>query len=88
MLVMFFCEKKLLELRRMKMINMEKTGDRIREYIDDNSSMKEVAEYLGVTLYSVYKWTYGQSLPTIDNLVNLADFLNVPMYNLLIVEDV
>ena len=72
----------------MKMINMEKTGDRIREYIDDNSSMKEVAEYLGVTPYSVYKWTYGQSLPTIDNLVNLADFLNVPMYNLLIVEDV
>ena len=72
----------------MKMINMEKTGDRIREYIDDNTSMKEVAEYLGVTLYSVYKWTYGRSLPTIDNLVNLADFLNAPMYNLLVVEEV
>lgn len=72
----------------MKMINMEKTGDRIREYIDDNSSMKEVAEYLGVTPYSVYKWTYGKSLPTIDNLVNLADFLNVPMHNLLVVEDI
>ena len=72
----------------MKIINMEKTGDRIRQYIDANSSMKEVAEYLGVTPYSVYKWTYGQSLPTIDNLVNLADFLNVPMYNLLIVEDI
>ena len=72
----------------MKMINMEKTGDRIREYIDANSSMKEVAEYLGVTPYSVYKWTYGQSLPTIDNLVNLADFLNVPMYDLLVVEEV
>lgn len=72
----------------MKTINMKKTGDRIREYIDDNSSKKEVAEYLGVTPYSVYKWTYGQSLPTIDNLVNLADFLNVPMYNLLIVEDI
>ena len=72
----------------MKMINMEKTGDRIREYIDDNSSMKEVAEYLGLTVYSVYRWTYGQSLPTVDNLVNLADFLNVPMYNLLVVEDI
>lgn len=72
----------------MKIINMEKTGDRIREYIDANSSMKEVAEYLGVTLTSVYKWTYGRSLPSIDNLVNLADFLNVPMYNLLVVEDV
>lgn len=72
----------------MKMINMEKTGDRIREHIDANSSMKEVAEYLGLTLYSVYRWTYGQALPTVDNLVNLADFLNVPMYNLLVVEDV
>lgn len=72
----------------MKMINMEKTGDRIREYIDANSSMKEVAEYLGLTLYSVYKWTYGRSLPTIDNLVNLADFLNVLMHDLLVVEDV
>ena len=72
----------------MKMINMEMTGDRIREYIDDNSSMKEVAEYLGLTLWSVYKWTYGKSLPTIDNLVNLADFLNVPMHNLLVVEEV
>ena len=72
----------------MKMINMEKTGDRIREYIDANSSMKEVAEYLGLTLYSVYKWTYGQTLPTIDNLVNLSDFLNVPMRDLLVVEEV
>ena len=72
----------------MKMINMEKTGNRIREYIDANTSKKKVAEYLGVTLYSVYKWTYGQSLPTVDNLVNLADFLNVPMYNLLVVEEV
>ncbi len=72
----------------MKMINMEKTGDRIREYIDANSSMKEVADYLGLTLYSVYKWTYGQSLPTVDNLVNLADFLSVPMHDLLVVEEV
>ena len=72
----------------MKMINMEKTGDRIREYIDDNSSMKEVAEYLGLTLYSVYRWTYGQSLPTVDNLVNLADFLNVTIDDLIITEDI
>ena len=72
----------------MKIINMEKTGDRIREYIEDNSSVKEVAEYLGLTLFAVYKWTYGQSIPSLDNLINLADFLNVPMYNLLIIEDI
>lgn len=72
----------------MKIINIEKTGKRIRECIDANSSVKEVAKHLGLTLWAVYKWTYGMSLPTIDNFVNLADFLNVPMYNLLVVEEV
>ena len=72
----------------MKSICMEKTGKRIRECINANSSVKEVAKHLGLTLWAVYKWTYGKSLPTIDNFVNLADYLNVTVDELLVVEEV
>lgn len=72
----------------MKSICMEKTGKRIRECINANSSVKEVAKYLGLTPWAVYKWTYGMSLPTIDNFVNLADYLNVTVDELLVVEEV
>ena len=72
----------------MKMINLEKTGKRIRKCIDANSSVKEVAKHLNLTLWAVYKWTYGMSLPTIDNFVNLADYLNVTVDELLVVEEV
>lgn len=72
----------------MKMINIEKTGKRIMECIDANSSVKEVAKHLGLTLWAVYKWTYGMSLPTIDNFVNLSDILGVTIEDLLVVEEV
>ena len=72
----------------MKRINLEKTSANIKIYIETVSSIKEVADYLGLTLYSVYKWTYGACLPTIDNLVNLADILNVTIDDLIITEDI
>ncbi len=72
----------------MKRINLEKTSANIKVYIETISSIKEVADYLGLTLYSVYKWTYGACLPTIDNLVNLADILNVTIDDLIITEDI
>ena len=72
----------------MKRINLEKTSANIKVYIETVSSIKEVADYLGLTLYSVYKWTYGACLPTIDNLVNLADILDVKIEDLLVVERV
>ncbi len=72
----------------MKSICMEKTGKRIRECINAHSSVKEVAKYLSLTPWAVYKWTYGMSLPTIDNFVNLSDILGVTIDELLVVEEV
>jgi len=72
----------------MKAICMEKTGKRIRECINAHSSVKEVAKHLDLTLWAVYKWTYGMSLPTIDNFVNLSDILGVTIDELLVVEEV
>ena len=40
-------------------------------------TVKEGAEYLGfASPYPVYKWINGKSMPTVDNLVILADLFN------------
>lgn len=72
----------------MKIINIEKTSANIKEHIEGVSSIKEVADHLGLTLYSVYKWIYGYSLPTIDNLVGLAGYLDVTIDELIVTEDI
>ena len=73
----------------MKTICMEETGRKIRQCIDESGfTVKQVSEKLNLHIMSVYKWTYGAGLPTIDNLVNLADILDVKIEDLLVVESV
>jgi len=73
----------------MKIICMAETGKKIRQCIDESGfTMKQVSEKLNLHIMSVYKWTYGAGLPTIDNLVNLADILDVTIDDLIITEDI
>lgn len=39
------------------------------------------------TTYAVYKWIYGKSLPTVDNLFRLAVIFEVPVDSIIIVEE-
>ena len=68
-------------------VNVEKTGWHIRELIwDSGMSAPKIAEMMGLTTNAVYKWIYGECLPTIDNLVGLAHLLGVEMADILVIE--
>lgn len=69
-------------------INMIKTGENIKRLMNNRGlSAKAVQEVCGfATPQAVYKWIHGTSLPTVDNLVILADIFNCTVDDILIVE--
>ena len=58
----------------MVTIDMEKTGKKIKE-IRKRSGMtiRQVQEACGISAAAVCKWQNGQAMPTLDNLIILAD---------------
>ena len=51
-------------------------------------SVKELQEIFGfATPQAIYKWQRGTAMPTVDNLVVLAAVFNVPLDNILVVEE-
>lgn len=46
---------------------------------DSGHTTKDIEEACGVTRQTVNKWINGNMLPSIDNIVILADMLNVNM---------
>lgn len=69
-------------------INLEKTGANINKIRKDKGfSMKDLQREVGLeTLNAVYNWTNGRRLPSIDNLVILADLFNCHIDDILVVE--
>ena len=69
-------------------INMIKTGENIKKLMDScGLSVKAVQEVCGfATPQAVYKWLHGTTLPTVDNLVTLADLFCCTIDDILIVE--
>ena len=59
----------------MPTIDMVATGKRIRELRDNvGMSTRDIADVFGFqNQTAVFKWMKGTSLPTVDNLVILAD---------------
>lgn len=62
-------------------INKRETGVNLRRIMDKRGiSAKEVQEHLGLDcVQSVYRWTEGISMLTIDNLYALSELFKVPM---------
>ena len=71
----------------MPTIDMTATGLRIGALRDAAGlTNKDLADALGFsTLDAVYKWLGGTALPSLDNLVVLADLLGVTMDEILVV---
>lgn len=69
-------------------INPQATGNNIRRLMNSHGmSVKDVQFALGfATPQSVYKWFRGNSLPSVDNLVILADLLGCTVDSILVVE--
>ena len=63
------------------LINKRETGVNLRRIMDQRGiTPKDVQEYLGLgCVQSVYRWTDGVNMPTIDNLYALSELLQVPI---------
>lgn len=72
----------------MPRIDLIKTGERIRELRKQNNiSIEELRSILGIsTGQSIYKWERGLNLPTLDNLVVLAEIFHVSMDDIIVLE--
>ena len=68
------------------MIDMKKTGKQIHSLILVNGfTVGEISDYMGFSSNrSVYKWFSGQTLPSIESLVLLADLMKVPVDDLIV----
>lgn len=63
------------------LINKRETGINLRRIMDMHGiTAKDIQQYLELgCVQSVYRWLNGQSMPTIDNLYALSEFLKVPI---------
>ena len=51
-------------------------------------SVRDLQQYFGFEQpQAIYKWQWGESLPTVDNLFALSKILNTPIDNILIATD-
>ena len=72
----------------MPIIDMVATGKNIERLIKNAGiSVKDLQNVFGFgTPQAIYKWQHGTAMPTIDNLVVLADVLQVRIDDILVVD--
>ena len=72
----------------LPVIDLVKTGNNIKSLLAQNNiSVTQLQDILGFTSpQAIYKWFWGQSLPSVDNLVNLASILHVSIEDILVIE--
>jgi len=70
-------------------INLKLTGQNIKQLrINNNMTVKDLQNILGFeSPQAIYKWQWGDSLPTIDNLVVLAKIFNVQINDILVITE-
>lgn len=73
----------------MLAVNVKETGLNIKRIMKQrNLSVIDLQEACGFsTNQSVYHWFHGKNLPTVDNLVILANLFNCPVDNILCVDE-
>lgn len=71
----------------MPTIDLLATGVHIGALMKENGvTAADVAEIMGFsTRNAVYKWMKGESLPTLDNILILADLLDVTIEEILVI---
>lgn len=66
-------------------IELEATGERISKLMQKNKMRaKDLADFLGISVQSISKWCHGVTLPSMDNLVILAELFHVSIEEILI----
>ena len=67
-------------------IDLKATGENIvRLRKNRGLSVKELQQYFGFEQpQAIYKWQWGECLPSVDNLFALSRILDVPMQEILV----
>ena len=72
----------------MPRINMRSTGEninRLRKY--NHLSVRDVQEAMGFnTPQAIFKWQRGDTLPSLDNLVILAELFQVTINDIVVID--
>lgn len=70
---------------KIPVINLPMTGAKINLLRKKaNISVKEIQEIFGFeSPQAIYKWIHGRNLPTVDNLIILAEIFNVTVDDIL-----
>ena len=73
----------------LPVIDKKKTGVKLRRLMDKQGlSVKDVQAYLKLgSVQSIYHWLNGISLPTVDNLYAISQYLGVSMDSLFVNPD-
>lgn len=70
-------------------INLEKTGKNIERLRKARRlTVRDLQSYFGFEQpQAIYKWQWGDCLPSVDNLFALSKILHVPMQEILVEND-
>ena len=72
-------------MNSIPMINAAATGRNIANLRKDRGlTVRQVQEALCINRQTVFKWQRGDTLPTLDNLVILADLFNVKLDDIVV----
>lgn len=68
-------------------IDLKKTGEKIKALrIAKNLSVSDLQSHFGFdSPQAIYKWQWGESLPTVDNLIILALLFEVKIEDILVI---
>lgn len=71
-----------------RIIDVEATGKNIRKLMDDrNLKVRDVQYVMGLeSPRAIYKWLSGDTMPTVDHLVILADYLGVTLDDIIVTQ--
>lgn len=68
------------------MIDLKKTGEWLRYLCKrENISVSEIQEKLKIASnQAIYSWFNGKTLPSLNNMYALSDFMGVPMNDMIV----
>ncbi len=69
-------------------VNQLKTGERIKQLRTDKGySANDLADFLHLqSAQAIYNWQWGNTLPSVDNLMCLSKLFNVSIEEILVVD--
>ncbi len=68
-----------------KELDFKATGNRIKQVMDEKGiTVKDIAHSMNISDQAVYRWIYGDTIPTVKNLFTLSQLLGVEVDDLLV----